>query len=39
MFGLDKRKFLFKCEECHSIISVEFEDEEDLKKVQEVKWF
>lgn len=34
----DKRKFLFKCEDCETILSVEFEDE-DIKKVQEDKMF
>lgn len=29
-----KRKFLFKCEDCEMLLSVEFEEEEDLKKVQ-----
>ena len=31
------RKFLFKCEECKIILSVEFDDEDDIKKVQENK--
>jgi len=31
------RKFLFKCEECEVILSVEFDDEDDIKKVQEDK--
>ncbi len=31
------RKFLFKCEECETILSVEFDDEDDIKKVQEDK--
>jgi hypothetical protein len=35
MFSDPKRKFLFKCEDCGMILSVEFEEEEDLKKVQE----
>ena len=37
MFNVQKRKFLFKCESCEMIISVEFEDEEDLENVQEDK--
>jgi len=37
MFSDPKRKFLFKCDECAMILSVEFEEEEDLKKVQEDK--
>lgn len=32
-----KRKFLFRCEECETILSIEFEDEEDIKKVQQDK--
>lgn len=32
-----KRKFLFRCEECLLIISVELEDPEDLEDVQENK--
>lgn len=32
-----KRKFLFKCDECEMILSVEFEEEEDLEKVQDDK--
>ncbi len=33
MFDEKKQKFLFKCKECSMIVSVELEDEEDLKKV------
>lgn len=29
------RKFLYKCEECHMILSAEFEEEEEIIKVQE----
>ena len=29
----EKQKFLFRCEDCHMIVSVELDDEEDLKKV------
>jgi len=32
-----KQKFLFRCEDCEMILSVDFEDEDDLKKVQEDK--
>jgi hypothetical protein len=35
MFNDLKRKFLFKCDECAMILSVEFEEEEDLKKIQD----
>jgi len=31
------RKFLFRCEECGLILSVEFEDEDDIEMVQENK--
>ena len=31
------RKFLFKCDACQMILSIEFEDEEDLKDVQDNK--
>lgn len=37
MFNVPKRKFLFKCDNCEMILSVEFEEEEDLEKVQEGK--
>jgi len=33
----EKRKFLFKCDECSMILSVEFDEEEDLQKVQDDK--
>lgn len=33
----DKYKFLFKCEECLMLLSVEFEDKEDLENLQENK--
>lgn len=36
MFG-NKRKFLFRCEKCDLILSVEIEEEEDLHKVEEKK--
>lgn len=32
-----KRKFLFKCESCQMILSVEFDEEEDLERAQEDK--
>lgn len=35
MFSDLKRKFLFKCEDCQMILSIELEEEEDLKKVQD----
>jgi hypothetical protein len=31
------RKFLFRCDICEIIISVDFDDEEDLENVQENK--
>jgi hypothetical protein len=37
MFSDAKRKFLFKCEACAMILSVDFEDEEDFEKIQEDK--
>jgi len=37
MFSDTKRKFLFKCEECAMILSVEFEDPEDLQSIQDDK--
>jgi RNase P subunit RPR2 len=36
LFGI-RRKFLFRCEECKTILSVEFDDEEDIKNVEEDK--
>jgi hypothetical protein len=33
----DKKKFLFRCKECQMIISVDLEEEEDLKDVHEDK--
>ena len=29
-----KRAFLFKCEECQMIVSLEFDDQEDIDKIQ-----
>jgi hypothetical protein len=37
MFNDPKRKFLFKCEDCAMILSVDFESEEDLKDIQDDK--
>jgi hypothetical protein len=37
MFNDPKRKFLFKCEDCAMILSVDFDDPEDLQKVQDDK--
>jgi hypothetical protein len=34
MFSGSARKFLFKCEECLMILSVEFEEKDDLEKVE-----
>ena len=38
MFDTKTQKFLFKCEECGMIVSVELEDEEDLESVHEDKF-
>ncbi len=32
-----KRKFLFKCDTCQMILSVDFETEEDIEKIQDNK--
>lgn len=32
-----KRKYLFRCDSCETILSVEFDEPEDIKKVQEDK--
>ncbi len=37
MFNGKIRKFLFKCDSCSLILSVDLEDEEDLEKVVEDK--
>lgn len=37
MWDDTKRKFLFKCEDCGMILSVEFEEAEELQKVQDDK--
>jgi hypothetical protein len=34
-----KRKFLFRCGDCAMILSVEFEEPEDLENIQEDKIF
>ena len=34
---LTKRKFLFKCDDCGVIISFDFQEESDLKDIQEDK--
>lgn len=33
-FFSKSRKFLFKCEDCELIVTAEFEDPEDLEKIQ-----
>jgi len=33
----ESRKFLFRCEDCQMIISVNFDDPEDLENLQEDK--
>ena len=35
MFTDPKRKFLFKCQDCQMILSVDFEEEEDLQKIND----
>jgi hypothetical protein len=37
MFSGKKRKFLFRCDECEMIVSVEFDDPEDLQKISDNK--
>ena len=37
MFNTKKRSFLFKCEDCGTILSVDFEEQEDFKKIDEDK--
>lgn len=32
-----KRKFLFRCDVCQMILSVDFEDEEDIEKINDNK--
>jgi len=31
----EKRKFLFRCEDCQMIISVDFDDPEEIEKIME----
>lgn len=39
MFNDTKRTFLFRCDECKMILSSEFEDESDIKDIQDdVLW-
>jgi hypothetical protein len=37
MFNNQKRKFLFRCEDCEMVLSVDFEEEDDLQRVDEDK--
>ncbi len=37
MMTFDKQTFLFKCVQCEMIVSVEFEEQEEIEKVQENK--
>ena len=37
MLSETTRKFLFKCEDCQMIMSVVFDDPEDLENIQEDK--
>ena len=37
MFNTSIKKFLFKCDTCNMNLSVEFEDKEDLERIQEDK--
>jgi len=32
-----RKKYLFKCEDCGTILSVEFEEKEDIEKVNDNK--
>lgn len=38
MFDNKKQKFLFKCEDCEMILSIELEDKEDLEKFHDDKF-
>ena len=38
MFDDKVHKFLFKCEDCAMIVSIELEEEEDLERVHEDKF-
>lgn len=37
MMLITKRKFLFRCEECGTIVSAEFDEQDAVKKVEEDK--
>lgn len=37
MFSEKKRQFLFKCEDCSLIVSVDLEEKQDLEDVQDNK--
>lgn len=37
MYEANKHKFLFKCDECEMIVTVEFDEQDDLDQVQENK--
>lgn len=37
MFFQEYRTFLFKCFKCESILAVDFDDKEEIKKVQQKK--
>jgi len=37
MISFKKRKFLFKCSDCQMIVSVDFDEPDDIEKVQEDK--
>lgn len=37
MCDMKKIKFLFKCEECELILQLDFEEQEDLEKVNDDK--
>ena len=39
LFSDKKRKFLFKCESCGTILLTEFEEEQDFKDIQENKLY
>ncbi len=39
MFDDLKHKFLFKCDDCAMIVSVELEEEDELERVNENKFF
>jgi len=37
MIMFDKRTFLFECDQCEMIVSVEFDNQEEIEDVQENK--